>query len=163
LGTYCVPGAVPSPALYRPIHPYHIHLTYAFSFLFHRWETEVGRDEVACARPESCYGIGRVGRQVCGTTGPMFLGLDSHRLKHFALVLSRARARGAWKRPAAYRQISLLVKSDREATSSRKPSLSSPALESAPCSDFSDEAPLTFYRLSWLPVELSSLLLQSRF
>lgn len=38
------PGAVPGPTLYRPIHPYHIHLTYAFSFLFHRWETEVMRD-----------------------------------------------------------------------------------------------------------------------
>lgn len=85
-------------------------------------------------------------------------------LKHFdsTKVLSWARApEGRGNKSVAVTQISLLGKSDREATSSRKLSLS--ALESAPCSDFSVEAPLPFYLVLWQLGELFSLPLESSF
>lgn len=86
-------------------------------------------------------------RQACATRGPMYLWLDHTASSIFALVLSLPGPEGHGRKAVVSRQISQLGK-----FSSRKPSLSFPALESAPCSNFSDKAPLTLYQLPWLTV-----------
>ena len=87
-----------SPSIYVPFSPYCIHLTYICSFLFHRWETEVVRDSVACPTPESCYVIGSAVWQWAHV-----LVTRSHCLRHFASVLSWARSRGHRKKSVTYR------------------------------------------------------------